>query len=209
MIGNSRLLLVLTQNFPSFFQLFKKSCMFFHSIFTPSRLFIQVRTATKKTGGSSRNGRDSRPKFLGVKVTHATSVQNGQILALQRGLKWHPGVNVIASKTHALHSTIDDGVVLFHYDLNTGKRIVSVLDKDDPVPRDLFYPTRDYIKKLISERVDGSKYVALGRVAKYRYIREVMKSLVQEITAKQLEYKEKACMQRGLRRFRLLDLTLV
>lgn len=50
--------------------------------------------AHKKAGSSSRNGRDSNPKFLGVKRYGGQSVNAGEILVRQRGTKFHPGVNV-------------------------------------------------------------------------------------------------------------------
>lgn len=50
--------------------------------------------AHKKGGGSSRNGRDSNPKFLGVKVFGGQSVRPGSIIVRQRGTKVHPGPNV-------------------------------------------------------------------------------------------------------------------
>ncbi|RDB31732.1 50S ribosomal protein L27 [Candidatus Similichlamydia laticola] len=50
--------------------------------------------AHKKGQGSTRNGRDSRPKYLGVKVGNGQIVLAGSILVRQRGTKWHPGRNV-------------------------------------------------------------------------------------------------------------------
>ena len=50
--------------------------------------------AHKKGGGSSRNGRDSNPKFLGVKVFGGSTVQPGSIIVRQRGTKIHPGPHV-------------------------------------------------------------------------------------------------------------------
>lgn len=50
--------------------------------------------AHKKGQGSSRNGRDSNPKYLGVKAGNGQNVTAGSILVRQRGTKWHPGKNV-------------------------------------------------------------------------------------------------------------------
>ena len=58
--------------------------------------------AHKKAGGSSRNGRDSESKRLGVKKFGGEKVIPGNILVRQRGTKWHPGVNVGIGKDHTL-----------------------------------------------------------------------------------------------------------
>lgn len=68
--------------------------------------------ATKKAGGSSRNGRDSESKRLGVKRYGGQSVLSGSILVRQRGTKFHAGKNVGMGKDHTLFATID-GVVEF------------------------------------------------------------------------------------------------
>lgn len=58
--------------------------------------------AHKKAGGSSRNGRDSHSQRLGLKVFGGESVVPGNIIARQRGTKWHPGRNVGLGKDHTL-----------------------------------------------------------------------------------------------------------
>lgn len=68
--------------------------------------------AHKKAGGSTRLGRDSRPKYLGVKVGDGQSVKTGSILVRQRGSKIHPGKNVRKGKDDTLYSLIE-GVVKF------------------------------------------------------------------------------------------------
>jgi large subunit ribosomal protein L27 len=68
--------------------------------------------AHKKAGGSSRNGRDSHSKRLGVKRFGGQSVRAGSILIRQRGTKIHPGNNVGKGKDDTLFSLID-GVVTF------------------------------------------------------------------------------------------------
>ncbi|PWH17797.1 MAG: 50S ribosomal protein L27 [Ardenticatenia bacterium] len=68
--------------------------------------------AHKKGGGSSRNGRDSASKRLGVKIFGGQQVRAGNILVRQRGTKFQPGVNVGVGKDHTLFATID-GVVRF------------------------------------------------------------------------------------------------
>ena len=58
--------------------------------------------AHKKAGGSSKNGRDSNPNFLGVKRFGGQTVNAGEILVRQRGTKFHPGKNVGIGKDHTL-----------------------------------------------------------------------------------------------------------
>ena len=66
--------------------------------------------AHKKAGGSTRNGRDSNPKFLGVKRYGGESVDAGNILVRQRGTRFHAGENVRIGKDHTLFATIDGKV---------------------------------------------------------------------------------------------------
>ena len=81
--------------------------------------------AHKKAGGSSRNGRDSKGKRLGIKVYGGEHVIPGNIIARQRGTTWHPGQNVGMGTDHTLFAKIE-GRVAFR--TKTGGRIfVSVL----------------------------------------------------------------------------------
>lgn len=66
--------------------------------------------AHKKAGGSSRNGRDSAGRRLGVKKFGGQSVAAGNIIVRQRGTKFHPGANVGMGKDHTLYSKIDGKV---------------------------------------------------------------------------------------------------
>ena len=68
--------------------------------------------ATKKAGGSSRNGRDSAGRRLGIKKYSGQTVIPGNIIARQRGTKWHPGDNVGLGKDHTIFSLVD-GFVKF------------------------------------------------------------------------------------------------
>lgn len=68
--------------------------------------------ARKKGGGAARNGRDSNPKYLGVKAYSGQSVNAGTIIVRQRGTKIHPGVNVGCGKDYTLFALVD-GVVTF------------------------------------------------------------------------------------------------
>ena len=66
--------------------------------------------AHKKAGGSTRNGRDSNPKYLGVKVYGGESVEAGNIIVRQRGTQFHPGENVGMGKDHTLFALCDGHV---------------------------------------------------------------------------------------------------
>jgi len=68
--------------------------------------------AHKKGVGSSRNGRDSKPKYLGVKAFGGQNVTAGSIIVRQRGTRLHPGDNVGLGRDHTIFSLID-GVVKF------------------------------------------------------------------------------------------------
>tara|TARA_B100000401_G_scaffold154022_1_gene102723 strand:- start:1241 stop:1480 length:240 start_codon:yes stop_codon:yes gene_type:complete len=66
--------------------------------------------ATKKAGGSSRNGRDSAGRRLGVKKYGGQVVLSGNIIVRQRGTKFHPGLNVGMGKDHTIFATINGKV---------------------------------------------------------------------------------------------------
>jgi len=68
--------------------------------------------AHKKAGGSSRNGRDSQPKMLGVKAYGGESVSAGSIIVRQRGTRVHAGDNVGIGRDHTLFALVD-GIVRF------------------------------------------------------------------------------------------------
>ncbi|MDN5842362.1 MAG: 50S ribosomal protein L27 [Alcaligenaceae bacterium] len=81
--------------------------------------------AHKKGGGSTRNGRDSESKRLGVKVYGGQQISAGGIIVRQRGTQFHPGVNVGIGKDHTLFSLVD-GKVEFSIKGALNKRTVSV-----------------------------------------------------------------------------------
>ncbi len=80
--------------------------------------------AHKKAGGSSRNGRDTEGRRLGVKKFGGEKVIPGNIIIRQRGTKWHPGLNVGIGKDHTIFALIE-GQVKFAEKSN-GKVFVSV-----------------------------------------------------------------------------------
>ncbi|MBI5907858.1 MAG: 50S ribosomal protein L27 [Polaromonas sp.] len=81
--------------------------------------------AQKKGGGSTRNGRDSQPKMLGVKKFGGEVINAGSIIVRQRGTKFHPGTNVGIGKDHTLFALVD-GQVSFAIKGSLNKHTVSV-----------------------------------------------------------------------------------
>ncbi|HWK61670.1 MAG TPA: 50S ribosomal protein L27 [Eoetvoesiella sp.] len=82
--------------------------------------------AHKKGGGSTRNGRDSESKRLGVKIYGGQAINAGSIIVRQRGTQFHPGTNVGIGKDHTLFSLVD-GTVKFTIKGALNKRTVSVI----------------------------------------------------------------------------------
>jgi len=70
--------------------------------------------AHKKAGGSTRNGRDSNPKYLGVKRYGGELVRAGHIIVRQRGTKFHPGTHVGCGRDHTLYALVDGYVKFYH-----------------------------------------------------------------------------------------------
>ena len=82
--------------------------------------------AQKKGGGSTRNGRDSQPKMLGVKAYGGELISAGSIIVRQCGTKFHPGTNVGVGKDHTLFALVD-GHVKFAIKGELNKQTVSVM----------------------------------------------------------------------------------
>ena len=82
--------------------------------------------AHKKAGGSSRNGRDSAAKRLGVKVFGGEAIRAGGIIVRQRGTQVHPGVNVGVGKDFTLFALVD-GHVKFGVRGSNGYKVVDVV----------------------------------------------------------------------------------
>ena len=81
--------------------------------------------AHKKAGGSTRNGRDSNPKYLGVKIYGGQAIEAGNIIVRQRGTTWWAGQNVGMGRDHTLFA-LTDGQVTFRKGLK-GRTYISVL----------------------------------------------------------------------------------
>ena len=82
--------------------------------------------AQKKGGGSTRNGRDSKPKMLGVKAFGGQAISAGSIIVRQRGTRFHPGTNVAVGRDHTLYALVD-GLVSFGTKGALSKHTVSVV----------------------------------------------------------------------------------
>ena len=78
--------------------------------------------AHHKAGGSSRNGRDSKGKRLGLKIFGGQLAMPGNIIVRQRGTSFHPGKNTVIGKDHTIHATVA-GTVEFTYGKNDRKFI--------------------------------------------------------------------------------------
>lgn len=81
--------------------------------------------AHKKAGGSTRNGRDSNPKYLGIKRYGGQLVNAGEIIVRQRGTKFHPGIHVGIGRDHTLYA-LKAGKVVFGIKGALRRRTVSI-----------------------------------------------------------------------------------
>jgi len=82
--------------------------------------------AQKKGGGSTRNGRDSKPKMLGVKAFGGELISAGSIIVRQRGTRFHPGNNVGVGKDHTLFALVD-GHVAFGVKGALNRQVVNII----------------------------------------------------------------------------------
>ena len=82
--------------------------------------------AHKKAGGSTRNGRDSNPKYLGVKLFGGQAVAPGNIIVRQRGTHFHPGENVGLGKDHTIFATAN-GTVKFEVKGPQRRKYISIV----------------------------------------------------------------------------------
>lgn len=87
--------------------------------------------AHKKAGGSTRNGRDSNPKMLGVKCFGGETVVPGNIIVRQRGTHFHPGKNVGMGRDHTIYAKIM-GKVVFKVQGDKSRKFISV----EPIAED-------------------------------------------------------------------------
>ncbi|ESQ41492.1 hypothetical protein EUTSA_v10014900mg [Eutrema salsugineum] len=106
---------------------------------------VLKRWATKKTAGSTKNGRDSKPKNLGVKKFGGENVIPGNIIVRQRGTRFHPGDYVGIGKDHTLFA-LKEGRVRFEKDKITGRKWIHV----DPKGGHVLHPI--YTKAAVAAK---------------------------------------------------------
>ena len=82
--------------------------------------------AHKKAGGSTRNGRDSNPKYLGVKIFGGQAVEAGNIIVRQRGTRFHAGTGVGLGRDHTIYALVD-GKVEFTVKGANARKMVNVV----------------------------------------------------------------------------------
>jgi large subunit ribosomal protein L27 len=86
--------------------------------------------AHKKAGGSTRNGRDSNPKYLGLKKSGGQAVEAGNIILRQRGTQTHAGDNVGMGRDHTLFALVD-GFVKFSIKGEKKRKFVEIVPPED------------------------------------------------------------------------------
>ena len=86
--------------------------------------------AHKKAGGSTRNGRDSNPKYLGVKKFGGEMIRAGQIIVRQRGTKFHAGIGVGCGRDHTLFALIP-GIIRFTKKRANFRKYVEIIPMQD------------------------------------------------------------------------------
>lgn len=101
---------------------------------------IFIRWATKKAAGSTKNGRDSKPKNLGVKKFGGERVIPGNIIVRQRGTRFHPGDYVGMGKDHTLYA-LKEGKVKFEHHKLSGRKWVHVEPKEGRVLHPIYSNT--------------------------------------------------------------------
>lgn len=126
------------------------------SLSFPLELPLTIESAHKKGAGSTKNGRDSRGKRLGVKIYGDQAAQPGAIIIRQRGTKFHPGKNVGLGKDHTIFSLID-GLVKFEK-YGPDKKKVSVYPRvEQPENPNSFKARRREYFRLQRERKKARK----------------------------------------------------
>ncbi|GAA6000517.1 hypothetical protein JCM10207_008048 [Rhodosporidiobolus poonsookiae] len=148
----------------------------------------QIRTATKRGGGSSKNGRNSIGKRLGVKKYGGQQVLAGNILVRQRGTTWHAGQHVARGRDHTLFALVP-GFVQYYRDVVRGKerKLVGITsDPADKLPRDEAAEGRSrFFGKvdLNAELLGGVEAEAEGWAAQEPLKEEELKRMIAEASA--------------------------
>ncbi|KAJ3332545.1 hypothetical protein HDU76_013856 [Blyttiomyces sp. JEL0837] len=171
-------------------------------------IHTQLRHATKKSGGSSNNGRTSQPKMLGIKRGNGSTINPGEIIIRQRGKQWHAGPNVGIGKDHTLYA-LTSGRVVFRYDLAQQRRVVAVTDGSGDEAPLVGFGSRSETKQKLADSIDAEKYLSLDGLGRYNYVLEVAGKLAEESEQKRQELLAKRLEGPRRGRFDLVDLTLV
>ncbi|KAJ3047853.1 hypothetical protein HK097_011100 [Rhizophlyctis rosea] len=161
----------------------------------------QIRHATKKAGGSTKNGRSSNPKMRGFKRHDGTLVKTGSIIIRQKGAKFHLGKNVNMGRDYTIHALIP-GRVKVHYDLNLRRRYISVDDGSLE-----YLPSRREMKIKLINKIDVPHYLSLKGADRLEYTEEKIQELMREEEKARLEMLKQRVQVQGIRKFNLADLT--
>ncbi|QDZ24788.1 ribosomal protein L27 [Chloropicon primus] len=136
-----------------------------------SRGSLVIQCAHKKGSGSTKNGRDSNSKRLGVKVYGGQVVTPGGIIVRQRGTNFYPGDNVGMGNDYTLYSKVE-GVVEFEYKAKRGRKYVVVkelADLEGKTPTALAQEAESSGKTLTRREKNLLKYAELGRPGSRTY----------------------------------------
>ncbi|OAJ37353.1 ribosomal L27 protein [Batrachochytrium dendrobatidis JEL423] len=164
---------------------------------------IQVRHATKKSGGSTSNTRTSNPKYLGFKRFHGSKVIPGNIILRQRGTRWHPCNGVGIGRDHTIFALVE-GRVVVHYDLATQRRYISVNDGTLET-----FPSKVEMKRRLTDTIDISHYMTLTNKERYDYVMQMIQTLTETDQIKRKAETDQRLTETGRRKFILHDLTLI
>lgn len=115
-----------------------------------------ARTATKKAGGSTQNGRDSQPKNLGVKKSGGQRVIPGNIIVRQRGTRFHPGDFVGMGRDHTLFA-LREGRVSFKTDNHSGRKTVHVQPEGGPPLHPMFQHLQGRFDELMQRKLKATQ----------------------------------------------------
>ena len=174
-------------------------------IFLPNQMNIlsvfkqQLRFASKKSGGSTSNGRTSNPKFLGFKKLDNSQVKIGNIIKRQRGTVHWPGEGVGMGKDYTLYA-LRDGLVNISFDLERQRKIVNVGIKE---------PSKVQVKQRLRDLIDANEYLSKSSLERYEMVMEASKKLSVQLKKEKNEANRDQVLEGGNRKFDLVDLTLI
>ena len=159
----------------------------------------QIRYASKKSGGSTSNGRTSNPKFLGFKKLNNAFVKTGNIIKRQRGTVHWPGEGVGMGKDYTLYAK-RDGPVNIGYDLEKQRKIISVGTANYSKPE---------IKNRLKSLIDAEEYLKKSSLGRYEMVMEAKAKLCKQLEQEKFEENKRNVLEGNNRKFNLVDLTLI